>query len=153
MQYLPVENYKMDEEISRNFKLGEFIVSNAAYNQKLYMQYMYQPIIVSNITMLCQHILQPLRDQLGKPIVITSGYRCAALNAIVGGASNSLHKQGFAADIRSPGYQSQMVDILRHMDFHEVIVHGTYVHVGWKQIWREGRWSNETRNPYFDFKP
>lgn len=42
--------------------------------------------------------LQALRDQIGKPIKINSGFRCPAYNASIGGASNSQHIQGRAAD-------------------------------------------------------
>jgi len=47
--------------------------------------------------------LQELRDLLAGPIVITSGYRCPAHNARVGGAKQSQHTRGAAADIRVPG--------------------------------------------------
>lgn len=43
--------------------------------------------------------LQMLRDLLGKPVVVTSAFRCPAHNAKVGGVPNSYHTQGFAADI------------------------------------------------------
>lgn len=35
--------------------------------------------------------LQTFRDALGKPIKITSGYRCEKLNKLVGGVPNSSH--------------------------------------------------------------
>lgn len=44
-------------------------------------------------------ILQAMRDQLGTPITITSGYRTLSHNAAVGGAPNSFHTKGQAADI------------------------------------------------------
>ena len=43
--------------------------------------------------------LQKLRMSLRRPLVITSGYRCAPHNLEVGGVKNSLHKRGLAADI------------------------------------------------------
>lgn len=43
--------------------------------------------------------LQLIRQHFGKPIVINSGYRCAAHNRAVGGATGSKHTQGMAADI------------------------------------------------------
>ena len=44
-------------------------------------------------------LLQPLRDAWGSAIIITSGYRCAALNAVVGGSRTSAHVSGYAADL------------------------------------------------------
>lgn len=43
--------------------------------------------------------LQELRSALGRPLRVTSGYRCAAHNDEVGGVTNSLHRRGLAADI------------------------------------------------------
>ena len=47
--------------------------------------------------------LQKLRDLIGKPIKINSGYRCKKHNENVGGAPNSFHVQGLAADISVNG--------------------------------------------------
>ena len=46
--------------------------------------------------------LQTLRCALGRPIVLTSGYRCAPHNEKVGGVKNSLHRRGLAADAAVP---------------------------------------------------
>jgi len=46
-------------------------------------------------------VLDPLREAFGKPIVVTSGYRCQKLNRAVGGAARSQHITGEAADIRT----------------------------------------------------
>ncbi len=43
--------------------------------------------------------LDDLRELVGKPFVINSGYRCPAHNREVGGAPNSQHLHGRAADI------------------------------------------------------
>ncbi len=47
--------------------------------------------------------LQALRDALGKPIIITSGCRCAKHNTAEGGAKRSMHVAGKAADMKVPG--------------------------------------------------
>lgn len=52
-----------------------------------------------NIERLVDNVLDPLRIAYGKPIIVTSGYRCEALNKAVGGASTSHHVKGMAADI------------------------------------------------------
>ena len=55
--------------------------------------------VIQNLQHLCIHVLQPLRDAIGRPVYITSGYRSAKLNAKVGGVKNSYHLRGLAADI------------------------------------------------------
>jgi len=47
--------------------------------------------------------LQGVRDALGVPVTINSAHRCAAHNRAVGGASNSFHLQGRAADFTAAG--------------------------------------------------
>lgn len=56
---------------------------------------------------LCAAVLDPLREALGRPVRITSGYRSAALNDAIGGARNSQHMRGEAADIKVDGIGAQ----------------------------------------------
>ena len=56
--------------------------------------------VVRNLKILCTQVLEPVLSKIGRPIVITSGYRCAKLNAAVGGVPKSYHTKGMAADIR-----------------------------------------------------
>ena len=48
---------------------------------------------------LVDQLLDPIREAWGEPIVVSSGYRCKELNTLVGGAKNSHHLLGCAADI------------------------------------------------------
>ena len=56
---------------------------------------------VKNLTALIEKVLDPLREAYGKPIIVTSGYRCEKLNKLVGGSASSQHKKGEAADIKT----------------------------------------------------
>ena len=57
------------------------------------------PEAVENLRRLCQHTLEPLREKLGLPIIITSGFRTKELNDIIVHASRkSQHMSGQAAD-------------------------------------------------------
>lgn len=56
----------------------------------------------ANLRRLCRMFLEPLRAHVG-PIVVTSGYRCKAVNYAIGGSSSSAHMHGRAADIYAPG--------------------------------------------------
>ena len=57
--------------------------------------------IRARLELLTDSVLDPLRKLYGKPIKVTSGYRCPKLNAAVGGSQNSQHMRGEAADITS----------------------------------------------------
>lgn len=58
-----------------------------------------QQAVVAALTQLVDKVLDPLREAWGAPLYVTSGYRCAALNHAVGGAPNSQHILGQAADV------------------------------------------------------
>jgi len=57
-------------------------------------------------------LLQKMRDRLGKPIIVTSGYRCPEHDKEVGGTGDSFHTRGLAADIYCPGFP---LDALRDL--------------------------------------
>lgn len=57
------------------------------------------PHIKVKITNLIARVLDPVRGKWGKPITVNSGFRCPMLNKMVGGAANSQHTKGEAADI------------------------------------------------------
>lgn len=92
-----------DVQISRNFKLSEFIYSETALEKGIDNTPNEQ--VIENITLLVIKLLQPLRGLYGKPIVISSGYRSKELNRAVGGVYNSQHLVGQAADIRTTNPQ------------------------------------------------
>ena len=55
--------------------------------------------VCQSLTALIEKVLDPLREAYGKPIIVTSGYRCEKLNKAVGGVYNSQHLKGQAADL------------------------------------------------------
>lgn len=68
---------------------------------------------VHNLCALAVLILEPLRVEFGRPLIITSGFRSIAVNNAVGGVSNSYHLLGQAADIRcTPADGLRLCDIL-----------------------------------------
>ena len=85
-----------------NFSFAELCNSETA--EKLRLNNVPLTIEVQdNLLLLMTEVLQPLRSKLGKPIIITSGYRCSYLNTLVGGKDNSQHLKGQAADIKVTG--------------------------------------------------
>lgn len=89
-------------QLSKNFTLAEMLESQAARRLKLVEQFNPDALIQQNLLDLVTHILQPLRDFVG-PVDVSSGYRCPALNKAVGGAHNSQHLYGQAADLKGVG--------------------------------------------------
>lgn len=87
-------------KLTQNFTLNELIYSATAEANKIDNRPSVP--VISNLRALCTNVLQPLRDALGCPIVITSGFRCAELNKRIGGAANSGHLYGQAADLVVP---------------------------------------------------
>lgn len=86
----------VQERISRDFTWGEMIRSRTADAYEIENR----PGTVEMVAIerLVKELLQPLRDLYGKPIRISSGYRCDKLNKLVGGVATSQHLKGEAAD-------------------------------------------------------
>jgi hypothetical protein len=61
---------------------------------------------VQNLKRLCLELLEPIREIVGSPITITSGYRSPQVNGMVGGSLSSAHLKGFAADINAHSFGS-----------------------------------------------
>ena len=83
--------------ISRNFTLEEYTRSMTAIRHGI--DNTPPPMVVENILLLNENIIQLVRDHYGKIIIISSGYRCKKVNKKIGGAKNSQHMYGMAADL------------------------------------------------------
>lgn len=94
-------------KLSDHFTLAEFTLSQAA--ARLGLDNAPPPEAVAELRRLCETVLQPLRASLGRPIVVSSGYRAPQVNAAVGGAEGSDHLAGRAADIIVPGLTVEQV--------------------------------------------
>ena len=87
------------EWLSEHFKLAEFERSDVA--RQLQIDNRVPAELIPSLRTLCREVLEPLRQHVGKPIRINSGYRCPALNGSeqVQGQANSQHLKGEVADI------------------------------------------------------
>ena len=96
--------------LSPNFTLAEMVATS---HRKL--QDTPTLDVIQNLQKLCVLVLQPLRDTVGAPVYINSGYRSKRLNAKVGGVPNSRHLLGKAADIHCDNlaYAKVIFDILK----------------------------------------
>ena len=74
--------------------------------------------------------LEMLRSKLGKPIIITSGYRCPKHNKEVGGVANSQHTKGTAVDIKVKGVNPAEVSrVAKQCGFTWTKVYSTWTHI------------------------
>lgn len=84
-------------ELSKNFHLSEFVKSPTAKRNGIDNTPGEKEI--ANLEALCVNVLQPLRNEYEESITIAAGFRSHILNGFVGGATNSQHEKGEAADI------------------------------------------------------
>ena len=85
-------------KLSKNFTLEELTASITADNHG--WDNTPSEEVLSQLKLLCEKVLQPIRDKYGRPIIVTSGYRSKKVNKAVGGAKTSQHLLGQAADIK-----------------------------------------------------
>lgn len=87
-------------KLTEHFRLSEFSRSEVAQahgiDNTIPIEY------IPTLQQLCSTILEPLREFAAQPVVISSGYRCSALNIKTGGVYASQHTLGEAADISLP---------------------------------------------------
>ncbi|NUF48726.1 D-Ala-D-Ala carboxypeptidase family metallohydrolase [Gilliamella sp. ESL0250] len=118
-------------KLTEHFTLEEFIRSTTA--NKLKIDNSVPADLMPNVQLTAIK-LELVRKVLGKPIIITSGYRCSALNSRVGGVSTSAHTKGLAVDFKSSfgtpkEICQQLVDA--GVQFDKLIQeHNQWVHIG-----------------------
>jgi zinc D-Ala-D-Ala carboxypeptidase len=88
-------------KLSENFYLNEFTNSQTA--SRLGILNTPNQSQIAKLKALCDNVLQPLRNHVGRPIIITSGYRSPELNRAIKGSQNSQHSHGEAADFTVQG--------------------------------------------------
>ena len=80
------------------------------------------PQVVTNLTLLCEKVLEPLREGMKCPIRISSGYRSPELNKLIGGAKASQHNIGEAVDIDLDEKNAELFSyIVNNLDFDQII--------------------------------
>lgn len=119
-----------------NFTMSELIHSDKANLHKI-NNVPTDPKFLDNMLNLIVYCLQPLRNKVGKPIIITSGYRCQKVNKLVGGVSNSQHQTGQAVDFTIKGMTvAQAVEYIKisGIEFDQLInEYGAWVHISYNK--------------------
>lgn len=122
-------------KLSQYFDLSEFEYSDTAKAKKI--DNTIPKDLIPNVVRLHDNVLYPLRKLIGCPVRITSGYRCAALNKAVGGATNSQHSNGQAVDIDVVNQSNMAVFnwIRKNCEFDQLILESVngveWVHVSY----------------------
>lgn len=101
--------------MAKYFKAAEMLKSETAVKNKI--QNIPSAEVKKNIEELLG-VLDGLREHYGKPIKITSGYRCTELNKLVGGSPTSAHVIGYAVDLQPIGdtFENFKAEVLRWLD-------------------------------------
>lgn len=118
--------------LTQHFTLDEFVMSQTAVRRGINNA---PTDLIIPVLKRTAETLEVVRQLLGKPIVISSGYRCAELNAAVGGSKKSMHMTGQAVDFTCPSFGTpyRIVDALMqsHLVYDQLIYEfGAWVHLG-----------------------
>ena len=130
-------------QFTPHFELREFVVSQTARDHGF--DNTPPTEAVENLRALCVHTLEPLREALGLPIIITSGYRTKELNRLLVQHSNkSQHMNGEAADFyvgwngpkeNAPSRRELLIKAFRQIItddsivFDQCIIYSSFIHV------------------------
>jgi zinc D-Ala-D-Ala carboxypeptidase len=128
-------------KISKHLTLAELITSQTATRKRI--DNTPSPQVIANLKLIAEKVFEPLREGLGKPIRISSGYRSPALNKAVGSRNkNSQHITGEALDLQGLGglKNSEIFNYIKdNLDYSQLIwEYGTdkepaWVHVSYKK--------------------
>jgi len=108
--------------LSKSFTLNELTKSQEA--TRLGIDNTPNDEHILNLKILCENILQPIRDFYGMPLSVSSGYRSAALCEAIGSSSKSQHTMGQAADFEIFGILNKEVSdwIVQNLDYDQCIL-------------------------------
>lgn len=109
-------------QLSKHFSLRELTKSQTA--ERMGIDNTPSPEHIINLKHLTEHLLEPLRTLVQKPIIITSGFRSPSLSKAIGSSSKSQHCLGCAADIEVFGTSTYDLAnlIVSSLDFDQCIL-------------------------------
>lgn len=134
--------------ISKNFAITEFIASHTA--TRLGIDNTPSASVTAALTNILIPAMQQIRDMLGEPIIIKSGYRCPHLNAVVRGSPNSDHLTGHAADFVAPAWGDPLkICRLLQSEMDTIKFDQLIFEVGWVHISFNARRRNQVLTAHF----
>lgn len=142
-----------DLKLSPHFRLSEFTISQAG--ARACLRNAPSGSQIDNLKRVAG-ALEQVRTLLGGlPILISSGFRSPAINHLVGGALQSAHMQGLAADFICPTFGTPR-DICRAiadspLPFDQLILEGTWVHLALSATLADGYARRDVRTAVFSY--
>ena len=108
--------------LSANFTLKELTKSDTA--TRLGIDNTPNDEALENLKLLCEKVLQPVREHFGKSVTVNSGYRSPESNAAVGGSKTSDHCKGQACDLEIDGIPNPELAqwIMDNLDYTQLIL-------------------------------
>jgi hypothetical protein len=108
--------------LSKSFTLNELTKSQEA--TRLGIDNTPNEEQIQNLKILCEKILQPIRDFYGMPLSVSSGYRSVALCEAIGSSSKSQHTKGQAADFEIFGVANKDIAefIVKNLEYDQCIL-------------------------------
>lgn len=143
----------MSETRHKYFTIGELLYSTTAIQNRI-NNYSIDVEQEENLDALIVNILDPAREKLGKPVIVSSGWRSTILNEdpSIRGVKNSQHPKGEAADLqtRDKADLPRLFDILKEMDVDQLLYERNsqgkqWIHVSYK---RNGKNRHHINNNY-----
>lgn len=133
-------------KLSANFELSELTKSQVAERKGLPNNP--SPAHIDNLKALCINVLQPIRSEFNKPVIISSGYRSGEVCVAIGSKPTSQHAEGKAVDFEIVGVDNKdLFDwVKNNLEFDQLILefykegepNSGWIHVSWN--------SGENRN-------
>lgn len=102
--------YNSNERLSPHFRLRELERSQIAERHNI-DNTVKEESVYKNLQLLCENVLEPVRNYYGIPFSPNSGYRCLDLNRRLKSSDTSQHVSGQAADIELPGISNYALGI------------------------------------------
>jgi zinc D-Ala-D-Ala carboxypeptidase len=128
--------------LTQHFTLAELTKSETAIRKGIVNTPDEQAI--TNLTLVCNIILEPVREHYGIPFSPNSGFRCLELNRAIGSSDNSQHVEGKAVDFEVPGIDNKDVAlwVKKNCAFDQIIL----------EFYKEGQPSSGWVHCSYDFQ-
>lgn len=142
-----------EEDLSKNFKLSEFVYSKTAIDNGIVN--IPNEVQIANLRNLSQKVMQKIRDYYNLPITITSGFRSPELNKAVKGKPASQHLKGQACDFNVQGISPIVVcKALKQLkeqgkiSYDQLILEPSWVHISYNDMNNRGEELTKVKSGY-----